>query len=289
MFNTKLTFTGVQRAEFQDWCAGSNRDGLSFITADDFFQCVDNPTADKCDNFVWLYRAPWKAISYSESSSPESQLTTWINNHKTLIKLLRARPHAFKIVNIDSVPIHSITSKTPRTDCRQGELGSTYSNELISMLFCEIAPRYLDVFESLESVAWFPTGEPIFRDHSQRCDERALYNFLDGYLQAANLQVTEKKLAQSEDARMVLQERLAYERAARYQAENDLAQIHEHYEKLQAELALKLEIRETQLAQLRNDYQEQESLYLELQRDIQDSRIMVDRAYALIEAANVNG
>lgn len=143
------------------------------------------------DQVIWLYRVPWHIRGSADAQDTRATLDRWIENNSAI---LNARRHVNRLllINVDRVPRSVLEARLdgrPLQEAQQvdqtsvprdlaGSSSSSAQAALFAALFAYAAPRYWDVLETLEAVAWLPSGDPLVR-HRLEVTEEALLALLE--------------------------------------------------------------------------------------------------------------
>lgn len=280
-------FSGLNSEVFADWWREdiNPQAPASLISASNFLQAIAKESHElTTTRWVWLYRAPWNAIALTNYIDIGEELERWLLQHKQLLNIYHHNPAAITIVNIDTLdstlfkPAYVTPINATLTNSEVA-VGGT----IISSIFANLAPHYWDVFEALEAINWRPNGDPIFRHSTPAISEGELVQFLEIIRSANRIQVVEQALANEQQAHLNFQKQLSCEKAARYQAESDLAAARELFFDQQSAYELDRNLNRAQLecAQLELKAHYEKSVnYNSL---IDSSNGIMHRAYLLLE------
>jgi hypothetical protein len=143
--------------------------------------------SDEVTDYIWCYRAPWAQVADSGSAATltaESPLTDWLVEQRKVLNLRQRTAAKVWFINVDRASFGGLLAELgvagPDTELslfpKEGMVDGF--NTALAKLFELMAPEYWDAFESLESIAWFPGGEPLFRHTLPYPPERELFSLL---------------------------------------------------------------------------------------------------------------
>lgn len=289
MTTTPTLFSGISKEEFLSWFGREHSNQpADWIPPEEFLQAL-NSTTEQPQNLVWLYRAPWLIMSSLNSSDSQKWLESWLAQQTEIINFYHNTLTKLKTINIDTTSSRHLVQNLPTTESSKASTIQSQSEcLLLSTMFEEFAPKYWDVFEALESISWIPEGEPIYRHLNRQVSEKDLFVFLDDFVKKNRLPATEIELLKAQEISADAQRKLAYERSARYQAETDLSDVREHFDKVKRDLELMVEIQQAQIEQIKHDLADQESQYAQYKEIIASSRSTLIKANMLLEGSANN-
>lgn len=154
---------------------------LNWVTASDFFASAQgfSPAAN-AQQWVWLYRAPWKWLVNVDTPEIGAELEQWLGQQRQIIRLRRHLGQQLTLVNSDRVAAGVLCYKLnlPERPSAVAQPELTALEDVMAILFQHIAPQYWDVFEVLEASAWLPEGEAQFRHTTLTPTEEDLHDLL---------------------------------------------------------------------------------------------------------------
>jgi hypothetical protein len=247
----KVLVSGLSQLDLPAYFGGNFESTLEWCEATCFVDALASSIhGTKPQRAVWLYRAPWTMAGrrVSAEQDSESVLAGWLAEQRLILKSRQALGDLLILVNVDRVSATELLAMLGIVGSDQASSSlparETISGEALAKLFEWVAPSYWEVFESLESAAWLPHGEPVFRTTLRAPSESSLFELLNILQAGLALPGHMESLAAAQDSLAGLQRDL--EVSIKSQADRDallieseslLLQLHQVQETLESVLA----------------------------------------------------
>lgn len=128
---------------------------------------------------IWFYRSPTTLVEGApdkDARDLQVELDLWLEHNRAVLNLRRRLGTTLLLVNVDNVSAADLNAALADADSNAApgaaratppaagaKTGGPGTQCVIQHLFEWIAPRYCEVFESLEAASWLPKSEPAFR------------------------------------------------------------------------------------------------------------------------------
>lgn len=161
----------LQAGQSIRWCA-----------PDKFLQSLaDEAGSPPSRRVIWCYRSPATiadGIPAESTRDLQAALSLWLEQNRAVLNLRRRLGSNLLLVNADNLSPADLraelgeagsnaapgASERTASPAAGGDDRDPGRQDIIQHLFEWIAPRYCEVFESLEAASWLPKGEPAFRN-----------------------------------------------------------------------------------------------------------------------------
>lgn len=167
----QIVGSSLQAGQSMRWCAP---DKLLQLLAD---EAGSQPPG----RVVWFYRSPAAIVDATpaeRASDLHAELRLWLEQNRTVLNLRRRLGRTLLLVNADNVSPADLHAELGEAGVNAAPGASEHTasptvggddrdpgrQNVVQHLFEWIAPRYCEVFESLEAASWLPKSEPVFRN-----------------------------------------------------------------------------------------------------------------------------